>query len=369
MWKCGATYRASSIEGYSAHFADYDIDPAATSYYQDACTLNCGDVFGAYNAGEGDCLESDSSRSDCNGQCTLRDTFCDDGGICKLIAGSSCSSDSDCVDTETYECQELTCGGKCISCGFGKCINGFCRQPPPPPTIPDQAGGGSPPPAPKPVYFAGSSEVMMADGVTTKPIKDVQVGEFVRSGCQQEKIEDNAVEVVFLPHDSNNEFVAEYLVIRCRVLDTHTNIKYDGEDSFFTDMSIKTTRNHFVFALTTDETPTAIEAGTLRQGDHLVTAKGFPCTISNISSASEKGIYSLFTNSGTMIVNGLLVSSYANPYFDSNEEGSSYRNWYSHNVAHGVAMFHRMLYSIGVSGEWIRYSHDCWAGLVDSVFG
>ena len=74
--------------------------------------------------------------------------------------------------------------------------------------------------------------------------------------------------------------------------------------------SIVLTGNHLIFRLSADVGLESVFADQLEEGDRLVSWKGEE-TVVGVEVAREKGIWTPLTMEGTLLVDGLLASSYA----------------------------------------------------------
>jgi hypothetical protein len=125
---------------------------------------------------------------------------------------------------------------------------------------------------------------------------------------------------------------------------------------------LQATVGHYVYLADMDKTP--IEVGHLKISDSLWVQpdsdedKLMACVIVSLDAVTMEGAHTLFTTSGTMIANGFVVSSYANPYFDEEDDESYLSAWFSHNWGHGLTFLHRVSYTWGLPIEWMRAVHD-----------
>ena len=74
--------------------------------------------------------------------------------------------------------------------------------------------------------------------------------------------------------------------------------------------SMVLTGNHLVFRLSAGDGLESVFADQIEEGDRLVSGKGEQ-TVVGVESAMEKGIWAPLTMQGTLLVDGLLASSYA----------------------------------------------------------
>ena len=74
--------------------------------------------------------------------------------------------------------------------------------------------------------------------------------------------------------------------------------------------SIVLTGNHLIFRLSADVGLESVFADQIEEGDRLVSWKGEE-TVVGVEAAREKGIWTPLTMEGTLLVDGLLASSYA----------------------------------------------------------
>jgi hypothetical protein len=111
------------------------------------------------------------------------------------------------------------------------------------------------------------------------------------------------------------------------------------------DHTIETTSDHMVFV----EQWGAIPASIVQVGDNLVLGTGNPATVTKITTVKRQGAYAPFTESGTVVVNGVVASSYI-----SLQNGSAFFrvggfNVVSmHTLAHALQAPHRMACGIGL---------------------
>ena len=75
--------------------------------------------------------------------------------------------------------------------------------------------------------------------------------------------------------------------------------------------------------------PTMKFASTVRVGDHLVSGRSGPTKVTSVTSRLETGVYSPLVATGTLLVDDLLASCYA--------------DWSSHDLAHLATLPYRLL--------------------------
>jgi len=191
--------------------------------------------------------------------------------------------------------------------------------------------------------FPGNARVLTSPHGQVNQIKHVRVGDHVVSVDQGG--ESKTVEVVYLPHLSNHGD-HEFLEIRCDTEET------DEEKT------IQLTPNHFIFEMSRDDEDhknkfVAVMAQEVEIGSQLAAWNHSlefvePCWVSEITPVIlSSGVYTAFTSSGTLVVNDLIVSSYAN------------LRHYGHDSAHSVAAVHRAMYKAGeADATWFRRIND-----------
>lgn len=197
--------------------------------------------------------------------------------------------------------------------------------------------------------FHGSSLVRLADG-TTQRIDQVSTGDLVAS--VNDHGEATIAEVVYVPH-LTNDISVPFLQLSCRELD-------EGQLS-----TMLVTSEHFVFRSKSTigfAQAVAVPANEVVPGDWLWrmtssdshdgthTGPG-PCQVIEDAATLRglEGVYTLFTDNGKFVVDGLVVSSYA---------GSESR-YYGHTVAHEAMFLHRFVHRLGHSSRaWFRYLNE-----------
>jgi hypothetical protein len=202
--------------------------------------------------------------------------------------------------------------------------NTLCIMANPPPEYCEQQGGRiTSPPAPAPgpgggnggpiFCFSASSTVQTNQGV--KAMSELQVGEsvLVASGKYEPVYS-------FAHHDS--ELTAEYLQLL--------------------PSKLQLSRDHMVLV----ENRGFVPASLVKVGDSLVTLGNKPQVVTAITTIQDKGAYAPFTQSGTVVVNNVVASTYVSfqdsgtlllgGFFDT---GLSYQ-W----LAHQLLLPYRVLY-------------------------
>jgi hypothetical protein len=117
--------------------------------------------------------------------------------------------------------------------------------------------------------------------IQPKYIKDIQLGDNL--------LTDNGFsKVVLIPHRDPDQ-PANYLVIQ-------TN----------TDKTIKISANHMISVNKTFK-----NASEVKLGDSLYTYNGNQETVSSVTTETIKGVYAPFTENGTLVVDGIVASCYA----------------------------------------------------------
>ncbi|GFS68227.1 desert hedgehog protein B [Nephila pilipes] len=141
--------------------------------------------------------------------------------------------------------------------------------------------------------FHGSSAVMTRDGY--KKMKDLKVGDKVASNLEVSGVLAFSKVIAFLHQDDNMD------VTFVRLETVNGNILF-------------LTLRHLIF-IRGDKNPKAIYAMFLKKGDLIytssVTDQIMLAEITNVSYLNMKGVYAPLTESGTIIVDGIWVSCYA----------------------------------------------------------
>jgi hypothetical protein len=145
----------------------------------------------------------------------------------------------------------------------------------------------------------------MCDG-STKLIEAVKTGDSVASVDEQEKI--ICTKVWYLPHLLNVN-PASFLEIGCETKNGDTK-------------SLSVTDDHLLFTKPVESeslTTTTFAAKNVRKGMRLVVVTDREetpfevCVVTSVGKTHKTGVYNLLTPSGNFFVNGMLVSSYAQP--------------------------------------------------------
>ena len=184
--------------------------------------------------------------------------------------------------------------------------------------------------------FHKSSSVRLSDG-TARRVDEIEVGDRVASVDDSGEL--SFVDVVYLPHLKNDE-AATFLEVSCFT---------DGG----TRASIRVTEGHFLFVSRAAiprsfADAVALPADRIVEGDWLwIFADDGSlerCSVANIESATDRGLYSAFTTNGRLIVNDIVASSYA-------ENTNSGVINYNHGLAHFATLLHRVTYQMGITNS------------------
>ena len=209
---------------------------------------------------------------------------------------------------------DVSCDGECCTCCGLDCGN--FESPTPAPI--------SPPTSVPVLCFSGDCEVQVENKGSVKMI-DLAIGDAV-------KVAHNKYEPVYSFGHRNDEASAEFLQIV-----TEGNRK-----------PLEISKDHMVNI----EGGRSVPASMVNMGDMLVTASGDLVAVSVIRNVVRKGIYAPFTESGSIIVNGIAASNYV-AYQDSEylklagfETPFTYQ-W----LAHTFNSVHRLAGMMGFGGE------------------
>ncbi|KAI2501319.1 desert hedgehog-like protein [Fragilaria crotonensis] len=113
--------------------------------------------------------------------------------------------------------------------------------------------------------------------------------------------------------------------------------------------------NHMVFV----SKGHAVPAGILKEGDGLLLSDGELTTIRSITTVDRRGVYAPFTLSGSIVVNGIVASSYVSlqPSSEYLLLGENLRTPLTHHwLLHAFEAPHRLAYRFGVTTE--RYTEE-----------
>ena len=102
--------------------------------------------------------------------------------------------------------------------------------------------------------------------------------------------------------------------------------------------TLRLTEDHMVFITLHN----AVAASNLRVGDFLLGESGSKDRIESIDIVQDAGLFAPFTPSGKLLVNGILVSSYAS-LVDQNALGIGWTNLDQHWLSHGALFPRRLL--------------------------
>ena len=134
-----------------------------------------------------------------------------------------------------------------------------------------------------PICFPGD---MVTKGVEGNqiPMKDLQVGDYIQDG-------EASFSRVYTFGHYDKEVKGSYLQI------------FSGDDS----LALELSPEHMVYA---GKGRQAVPAGSLQVGDLLLLERGSFVSITNIQTVRRRGAYAPFTESGKLVVNGVMASSY-----------------------------------------------------------
>lgn len=191
------------------------------------------------------------------------------------------------------------------------------------------------------ICFSANNTVRVRD-VGDVPMDNLKIGDMVQ-------VADGSFEPVYSFCKRSTAIIGDFLQL-------HTNIS--------TSSPLELSSNHLVFALRRGQT-VAIPAAEIVEGDLLVpsstsTNLAPPVAVTRIGSVQRQGIYAPYTSSGTIVVNGLVASTYATV-------GSSPWLWDSEQQQHialHIAQSHHRLICSWWLGLWCRYeTYDATSGL------
>jgi ABC-type phosphate transport system substrate-binding protein len=154
------------------------------------------------------------------------------------------------------------------------------------------------------VCFPGSATVEVQDKGMTK-LSDLKIGDSV-------KVAENKFDRVYsFGHYDADVVVDQYLAI-------HAGLE----------LPLEVSPNHLVFTKTS---PGAIAASKIQVGDelHLGSANSASATVTKIETVTRRGAYAPFTHAGTVVVNGVIASSYVS-LDDENAVLSGMAHWLAH---------------------------------------
>ena len=131
--------------------------------------------------------------------------------------------------------------------------------------------------------FPGDMVTMGVEG-SQIPLKDLQVGDYIQDG-------EASFSRVYTFGHYDKEVKGSYLQI------------FSGDDS----PALELSPEHMVYA---GKGRQAVPAGSLQVGDLLLLERGSFVSITNIQTVRRRGAYAPFTESGKLVVNGVMASSY-----------------------------------------------------------
>lgn len=250
------------------------------------------------------------------------------------------TNDEDEVVTEKFDCSNIQTGWKVTTCPGTDAlfIDSFdvCPE------------GGAKIPGTLVVCFPGDSEVTVQDRRGPIKMKDLQLGDMVQ-------VVGGNYEPIYSFGHKHSDTYSEFLAI------STTDNKV-----------LEISKNHMVGRPNGGFVP----AGILQVGDSLISSNGVTTSVRSIRSVQRKGVYAPFTDSGTIIVNGILASTYI-AYEDSQylriasmKTPFTYQ-WLAqtfqclHRLATKLNLFGEETYSeSGVSG-WVQGPHEIFMWLLD----
>ena len=174
-------------------------------------------------------------------------------------------------------------------------------------------------------------------------MKDLTVGDFVLSG--------NAGQVsrVYAFGHRNPRRNTEFLQI------------WTKSDLFGNDLRpLEITKDHLLFAWQKENTsgaPKAIRADNLRVGELIQTLTG-SANVTHITQVNKTGIYAPLTLKGTLVVNGLVTSSYVSLSPTSTEVYSRNGNLDPHSLLHMVVSPFRLVCGFTVISSTVSLCQD-----------
>ena len=145
------------------------------------------------------------------------------------------------------------------------------------------------PPADDPICFSGESTVEVR-GQGLVPMSELKIGDYVMASNGMFS------QVYGFGHKARS-FKTKYLQVFTESMHKEHPLEISAEHLIYTHDTSK-------------NTSMLVAAGDLRVGDSLLTALGSPSTILWIRVVERQGVYSPLTVSGSLLVNGILVSSY-----------------------------------------------------------
>lgn len=191
--------------------------------------------------------------------------------------------------------------------------------------------------------FPGDATVVVEDKGEVS-MKALCLGDKVR-------VANNEYEPIYSFGHKNKDMFAEFLqIITANVAEGHSSAVRDQ-------LPLELSKDHMIFIRGKNQEccGRAVPASMIRKDDHLIAATGELVVVKGIRTVVRKGVYAPFTKSGTIVVDGILASTYVAiqgtpEYLFINKIGISYQ-W----LAHAFESFrHRVM---DMSGEE-TYTND-----------
>jgi hypothetical protein len=209
-----------------------------------------------------------------------------------------CNEIKDCVGEDEriqYYCSNIQAGATSNGCiansnwvfeNFSLCPVGGAMTP----TTPAVGGGPS-----GVVCFPGDAKALVKDKGEV-PMKALRLGDKVR-------VANNKYEPIYSFGHKNEDTVAEFLQI---FTDEDSSRAGRGDQP-----PLELSKDHMVFISSNQQgRGRAVPASMIRNGDHVVAATGELVVVKEIRTVVRKGVYAPFTKSGSIVVDGILASTY-----------------------------------------------------------
>lgn len=194
--------------------------------------------------------------------------------------------------------------------------------------------------------FSGASTVMVRDKGPTE-MTDLRLGDWVQVTG------DDKYEPIYSFGHKNTEARADYLDISTTGTDRRKS------------PALEISKNHMLKLAKGGFVP----AGALQVGDRLVSSDGTDAVVQSIETVQRQGIYAPFTESGTILVNGIVASTYVAYGESENLHVGNIDTYFTYQwLAHTFESLHRLAYKWNLVGEetysesgvshWVQGPHD-----------
>mmetsp|Transcript_16882 Transcript_16882/g.24983 ORF Transcript_16882/g.24983 Transcript_16882/m.24983 type:complete len:574 (-) Transcript_16882:97-1818(-) len=314
-------------EPCSEEFNDFDecFEKVVEDVTFGLCELDCDTNDGGGGGGNlvDDCTDSFGAYSSCLSDNPFQCALC-------LLQNLPNGDDTVCENTQNTVCGVGNCCGPCVdefdqfeTCletvsslvTIGNCVID-CDELSDPPTVAPSSGG-------LPFCFSPENDVIVADKGRV-PMNELKIGDMVQTGGGKFS------RIYSFGHYAPNS-KSEYLQLHVE----NRNIP------------LEITKDHMVFV----ETRGTVPAFAVSVGDSLLVADSNVAKVKKITTVNRVGAFAPFTESGTIVVNGVLASSYVS--LQEDESGSlvvgGTKILSMHWLAHALQAPHRLICHLSTS--------------------